>query len=93
MIDFVYSSILPYWSSKEVSLKHLSLIYRQSIYLRNASEYEQESPQEKGRLLQKIADVNLGEGEECLQTHLKFSRKWDNKAKLYILKPSEKILQ
>jgi hypothetical protein len=93
MHEFIYASIFPYWNKKEITIKHLTYIYHQSIYLKNSSEYEHLSLEEKGNVLKTFANVNLGEGEEPLETQLKFSKKWDNKTKLYIIKPCKKALE
>jgi hypothetical protein len=38
-------------------------------------------------------NVNLGEEIESLSTHLKFTKKWDNKIKLYTIQPCKRTLE
>lgn len=49
--------------------------------------------QEKGEILRKIVNVNLGDSEESLKNHVKFTRKWDSKIKVYVVKPCKKTLE
>lgn len=50
------------------------------------------SLEQKGAMLKKIVNVNLSDESETLQDHVKFTKKWDNKIKLYVVKPSKHTL-
>jgi hypothetical protein len=89
----IFRALASVWKMPEITLKHIPFVYHQSIYIRNCGENEQADLEEKGAILQDIVNVNLGGGDEPLGLHLKFSKKWDNRVKLYLVPPCRKTLE
>lgn len=48
--------------------------------------------EEKGQMLLKMVEINITEGDDSLETQLRLAKKWDSRAKLYILKPCKRML-
>lgn len=88
----IFRALASVWKRPEITLKHILFVYHQSIYVRNSGEYEQADLDEKSAILQKIVNVNLGDCNEPLGVHLKFSKKWENRMKLYLVPPCRKTL-
>jgi hypothetical protein len=89
----IFKAIASVWKKPEITIKHIPFVYHQSIYVRNSAEFEQVSLDEKGSILQQIVNVNLDDGDEPLGVHLRFSKKWDSRVKVYAVRPCRKTLE
>lgn len=41
----------------------------------------------------KMVEINITEGDDLLETQLRFAKKWDSRAKLYIMKSCKQMLE
>lgn len=37
--QYIYAAVIPFWNRKELTLRHLCLIFHQSKYFKNSSEF------------------------------------------------------